>query len=305
MLGKIYVVIPMYNAIDSIDSAVKSAISQNNVDIQVVLVDHGSKDETYKYVKDKYDHFSNISVIGLTRIPNEVRSASRPLNNGMKYVLEHADDLDWVMRLDSDDVLADENTLCGVLQNNTDECLLLSGSMVFIDTSKRYAQEYCQERRYCSVSELRKGAAYAYPHHSTLVSIKMLRKIWNKDNYCYYEKIGYGEDLDYTVRMLSLCKENQMIFTSKPMIIKELSGDTITNSVGFCTLMYDHFEIFRRNRCLSKWLFIKIVFWYVLENCGKIGRKINNMRTPPAVKYSVSNVLDFESVKHMKEKWNA
>lgn len=221
-----------------------------------------------------------------------MRSASRPLNNGMKYVFEHADDLDWVMRLDSDDVLADENTLYRVLQSNTDDCLLLSGSMVFINTSKRYAQEYCQERRYCSVSELRKGAAYAYPHHSTLVSIKMLRKIWNKDSYCYYEKIGYGEDLDYTVRMLSLCKENQMVFTSEPMIIKELSGDTITNSVGFCTLMYDHFEIFRRNRCLSKWLFIKIVFWYVLENCGKIGRKINNMRTPPAVTPSLLWVVD-------------
>lgn len=96
-----------------------------------------------------------------------------------------------------------------------------------------------------------------------------------------------------------------MVFTSVPMIIKELSGDTITNSVGFGTLMYDHFEIFRRNSCLSKWLFIKIVFWYVLEKCGKAGRKINRMRTPPAVKYSVSNVLDFESVKHMKENWNA
>lgn len=305
MLGKIYVVIPMYNAIDSIDSAVNSAISQKNVDVQVVLVDHGSKDGTYKYVKQKYEHFSNINIIGLTRIPNEVRSASRPLNNGMKYVLEDANDFDWIMRLDADDVLADENTLYKVLQSNEDGCFLLSGSMVFINTNKRYAQEYCQAKRYCSVSELRKGAAYAYPHHSTLVSIRMLRKIWNKDSYCYYEKIGYGEDLDYTVRMLSLCKENQMVFSSVPMIIKELSGDTITNSVGFGTLMYDHFEIFRRNSCLSKRLFIKIVFWYVLENCGKVGRKINRMRTPPAVKYSVSNVLDFESVKHMKENWNA
>lgn len=304
-MGKIYVVIPMYNAIKSIDSAVKSAISQKKVDVHVVLVDHGSKDGTYKYVEQNYEQFSNISIIGLTRIPNEVISASRPLNNGMKYVLEHASDSDWVMRLDADDVLANEYTLYRVMQSNASGCVLLSGSMIFINTNKGYAQEYCQEKRYCSVSELRKGAAYAYPHHSTIVSLKLLRKIWDKDGYCYYEKIGYGEDLDYTVRMLSLCKEKQMVFTAVPMIIKELSGDTITNSVGFGTLMYDHFAIFRRNSCLSKWLFLKIVFWYLLENCGNVGRKLNGMRTPPAIKYSVSNVLDFESVKHMKEIWNA
>lgn len=294
----------MYNAINSIDFAVNSAVSQKNVNVELVLVDHGSKDGTYKYVKKKYEQFSNINIIGLTRIPNEVRSASRPLNNGMKYVLEHADDSDWVMRLDSDDVLADENTLYKVMMSNKDSCLLLSGSMIFINTKDRHAKEYCQADQYCNVSELRKGAAYAYPHHSTLVSIRMLKKIWDKDGYCYYEKIGYGEDLDYTVRMLSLCSEERMVFSSVPMIIKELSGDTITNSVGFGKLMYDHFEIFRRNGCLSKWLFIKIVLWYVLENCGEVCKNINRKRIPPAGKYSVSNVLDFECVNHMKENWN-
>ena len=302
-MQKVYIVVPMYNAKSQIDNAIKSVLAQKQVEITLVLVDHGSKDGTLKYVQEKYSGYNKIVIIGLTRIPNEIRSASRPLNTGMKYVAENASESAWVMRLDSDDVLVDEYTISKVLENHKKENTFLSGSMIFIDTNQKIAQEYCQSSEYNTVKALRKGAAYAYPHHSTLVSIKLLKRILSKDGYCYCEKIGYGEDLDYTLRLLAECNEQQVYFSNVPMIIKELSGDTITNSVKFRTLMYDHYIIFTRNKCLSRVLYLRIVLWYLFENAGKIGKKINSLRTPPAGKYSISNVLDFKEINFMKEKW--
>lgn len=304
-MQKVYIVVPMYNAKKQIDNAINSVLTQKNIDVSLVLVDHGSNDRTFEYVYSKYGKHKKIALIGLERIPDEVRSASRPLNNGMRYVAEHAANSAWVMRLDADDVLADDCTIFKILQSYKDGCVLIGGSMLFINTQNRTAQEYCQASKYSSVRELRRGAAYAYPHHSMLVSVKMLKKVLYKDGYCYFEKIGYGEDLDYTLRMLALCRENRMCFSKVPMIIKELSGDTITNSVNFRTLMYDHYVIFNRNRCMSKILYLKIILWYLLDNMGMIGKAINSKRKPPAGKYTVSNTLDFETVYKMKEKWKS
>lgn len=303
-MRRVYVVIPMYNARNKIDLAVRSVLSQKDVDVRLVLVDHGSKDDTCAYVKAQYGNLDNVEVIGLTRIPNEIRSASRPLNNGMKYVASHADGPAWVMRLDSDDVLANDSVLSNMFANYRSGAKMICGSMLFIDVKRKTSQEYRQAPRYNSAKELMEGAAYAYPHHSTLVSVSLLKKILADDGYCYFEKIGYGEDLDYTLRLLSNCDESEICFADEPMIIKELSGDTITNSIGTKTLIHDHYMIFKRNRSMSRILFFKIILWFLIDGMGKFGRSINSRRTPPAEHYSVSNILEYEKVYAMKAQWS-
>lgn len=303
-MQKVYIVVPMYNAKKYIDCAVNSALAQKQIDVTLVLVDHGSSDGTYDYVKEKYGKRENIVIIGLQRNKNEIRSASRPLNEGFKYVAQNAPENAWVMRLDADDVLYDEATLESVIGCFEKGVLLLSGSMVFVNTDDRTAQEYCQRREYDSLKALRREAAYAYPHHATLISVKLINRILERDGYGYFEKIGYGEDLDFSLRMFAVCKESQIRFSHVIMIIKELSGDTITNSVQFINLMHDHFSIFYRNKSFSRLLLLKIVLWYVIDNMGKWGKKLNKTFTPPAAKYAVSCSMDYEVVCARKEMWN-
>lgn len=302
-MDKVYVVIPMYNSIGFIDNALNSVLLQKNINVKAIVVDHGSADQSYQYVKNKYENENRVVVIGLKRIPGEIRSASRPLNVGMKYVEKHSNNGDWVMRLDADDVLVDNTTIYDTLQKARKNVCLVAGSMYFINTDRKEAQEYCQASKYDSVKCLRKNAAYAYPHHSTLISINLLKKIIQDDGFCYFEKIGYGEDLDYTLRLLAYCDDNTVSFTRVPMIIKELSGDTISNSVNLRTLLNDHFCVFKRNTCLSKVFFMRIVLWYLFENAGIAGRKINSLMKPPALKFSVSQKLDYNEIYHMKAKW--
>lgn len=303
-MQKVYIVVPMYNAKKHIHCAVNSVLAQKNIEVTLVLVDHGSSDGTCDYVKEKYGEHEDVVIIGLQRIKNEIRSASRPLNEGFKHVARNAPENAWVMRLDADDVLYDESTLENVIKYYEKEVLLLGGSMVFVNTDNGTAQEYCQSREYDSLKALRREAAYAYPHHSTLISVKLIKRILEREGYCYFEKIGYGEDLDFSLRMFAMCKESRIRFSHVPMIIKELSGDTITNSVGFRNLMHDHFIIFQRNKSFSRLLLFRIVLWYVIDNMGKVGKELNKKRTPPAAKYAVSNPLDYEAVRARKEKWN-
>ena len=303
-MRKVYIVVPMYNAKKHIHCAVNSGLAQKNIEVKLILVDHGSSDGTYNYVKEKYGEREDVVIIRIQRIKNEIRSASRPLNEGFRYVAQNATENAWVMRLDADDVLYDGFTLENVIKHYEKEELLLGGSMVLFNTDNGTAQEYCQSRKYDSVKTLRQEAAYAYPHHSTLISVKLIKRILERDGYCYFEKIGYGEDLDFSLRMFALCKESGIRFTHVPMIIKELSGNTITNSVGFKNLMHDHFIIFWRNKSFSRLLLLKIVFWYVIGNMGEWGKEFNKKRTPPAAKYAVSNHMDYRVVRLRKEKWN-
>ena len=52
------VVIPTYNSQDTIIRAINSCVAYID-DIEVVIVDDGSKDLTTKLIENKYSHFSD------------------------------------------------------------------------------------------------------------------------------------------------------------------------------------------------------------------------------------------------------
>jgi glycosyltransferase involved in cell wall biosynthesis len=56
--GKVSIVILAYNAVSTLgevfDKAIRSALNQNYPDIEVIVVDNGSSDNTFNYVKIMY-----------------------------------------------------------------------------------------------------------------------------------------------------------------------------------------------------------------------------------------------------------
>ena len=54
MKNKVSVVIPAYNSCDVICRCIDSILNQTYDNIEVIVVDDGSSDNTYKLVKDKY-----------------------------------------------------------------------------------------------------------------------------------------------------------------------------------------------------------------------------------------------------------
>jgi len=64
MLPKVAIIILTYNAKSTLgeifDKAIMSALTQDYPNIEVIVVDNGSQDDTYEYVRDKYDMYVNI-----------------------------------------------------------------------------------------------------------------------------------------------------------------------------------------------------------------------------------------------------
>ena len=58
----ITVVVPIYNAEQYIERAVKSLLNQTTNEIEIILVDDGSKDNSGK-ICDKYGKLENVKVI--------------------------------------------------------------------------------------------------------------------------------------------------------------------------------------------------------------------------------------------------
>lgn len=96
---KLHVIIPVYNVEKYLRQCVESVLSQPLQDLDIVLVDDGSPDNSGVICDELAARDSRISVIHQT---NAGVSAAR--NAGIESVLETAGDADYIAFLDADDI---------------------------------------------------------------------------------------------------------------------------------------------------------------------------------------------------------
>lgn len=96
MHGKVSVIIPTYQSINFISAAIDSVLSQTHKDFEIIVVDDGSTDGTYDFLKEKYNE-----KINLVRQTNKGLASAR--NTGLKY-----SNGEFIQFLDADDILNEE-----------------------------------------------------------------------------------------------------------------------------------------------------------------------------------------------------
>lgn len=114
---KVSIVVPVYNSSKTIDRCINSLLNQSYKNIEIVLVDDGSKDDSLKIIK-KYKK-DNKNVIA---VHQENQGAGIARNTGIKKSSG-----DYVTFVDSDDELAEEaiEKMVNKLKKDTD--VLVSG----------------------------------------------------------------------------------------------------------------------------------------------------------------------------------
>lgn len=93
-LPLISVVMPTYNSIDFLNESISSVLNQTYKNIQFIIVDDGSTDGSYEYIKKEF----NDNRIELYKL-EENQGICKALNYGLKKVKG-----DFIARIDSDDV---------------------------------------------------------------------------------------------------------------------------------------------------------------------------------------------------------
>jgi glycosyltransferase involved in cell wall biosynthesis len=122
---------PVYNAMPFLEAAVKSIIVQDFDSIEFILIDDGSTDKSYEYLRSVSD--------------KRIRLYQNEVNSGMTYTLNKGIALSnggYITRLDADDVATDNRFLKQYeYLNHNKEVVLLGGNAIFIDQNGGITKE--------------------------------------------------------------------------------------------------------------------------------------------------------------------
>lgn len=287
-------IVPAFNAAKTIHRTIRSILRQHGVSVYVIVVDHGSVDETSEKVIKDFGSDHRVFIIRLKRSKEELASASRPLNVGFLHGLDLTPTLGrqtWFARLDADDFLATDFIVHSMLSEG-EEAQFITGFLIFYSLEEGKSVLYGPRVEHRTREKLLYGGAYALAHHATLISAELLREVLKKNGFFYWEKISYGEDLDFTMQLLYLVDNDELRFVEQPVLFKFCGDDTITSSTSARKIWKDHRLLFRKHQDLPWFMLLRLAFDLVLRKGGKPFRMLRLMLGFPAMAVGSEKQVD-------------
>lgn len=200
------VIVPVYNAEAYLERCIKSLVSQSCADLEIILVDDGSKDNSLRICREWERRDNRIKVISQ---PNCGVSSAR--NAGIKEAVG-----DFLMLLDSDDWLAAdacEKLLARAINENAD-CVVCGLRQT---SGNIWAPAF--DRVYHDLASFKCDFTYWI---STELLSSSVNKIYKRGlvTELYPEDMSFGEDLVFVLNYLRHC--NRISFTQEPLYQHEV-----------------------------------------------------------------------------------
>jgi glycosyltransferase involved in cell wall biosynthesis len=120
-MNRISVVIAMFNSISTIDRAVQSVLNQSYKKVDIIIVDDGSVDDSFSYVKKMYDKNDSIKIFRLS----ENKGAAYAKTFGVSKV-----NTEYFIFLDSDDEFSSINAIKIIMSKIAEEPDLICADSV-------------------------------------------------------------------------------------------------------------------------------------------------------------------------------
>ncbi len=193
-MKKISIIIPVYNAEQYIDNCLKSLIEQTYKNIEIILVDDGSKDSSYDICLEYSKKYNFIKTFHKT---NGGPSSAR--NFGINKASG-----DYICFVDSDDTVS-EYYIEKLLENKED--IVLGGFIELINENKKNVkmcnsiQMFKDEEIYIKFLEASESDIFNSPWCKLYK-----RNIIEKNKLRYDESLRMGEDLEFNINYLKYCK---------------------------------------------------------------------------------------------------
>lgn len=202
MAKKISIIIPAYNAQKYIVRCLNSIVNQANDNIEVVIVNDGSTDNTERICREYSSIYNYIKTVSQT---NGGVSSAR--NNGIKNAQG-----EYILFLDADDFFA-ENAIEWFLSKTCDDNCLWCGSYNYIKTRNRIEPFYLSEKEYDLESEYIDNIIDFVPNAPWGKLYN--RELLVKNDILFPEGIPYAED---TIFLLNYLQYVRYVKTSKKVI---------------------------------------------------------------------------------------
>lgn len=198
------IIIPVYNRENTIRECIESALSQTYKNIEIVIVNDGSADNTDRIVKELIEKYNNIKYIC-----KENGGVSSARNVG----IENAEG-EYIVFLDSDDTL-DKQFLSEMLAQMSDDVLPICGINVQYE-SVSLKHLYNENEKISSVPV--KDIAFVYGKYllSSAANKMYSRKVIVENNISFPTDVANGEDLIFNLLYAEYIKEfkivNQLLY---------------------------------------------------------------------------------------------
>ncbi len=102
-MNKLFFVVPVYNVEEYLTRCISSLVSQTYKNIEIVLIDDGSKDKSGQICDEAEKNHGVITVIH-----RDNGGLSEARNTGIDYCLKKGDGEDWITFVDSDDFVRED-----------------------------------------------------------------------------------------------------------------------------------------------------------------------------------------------------
>lgn len=250
---KVSIIIPVYNGIKFINKCMDRIINQTYSNIEVILIDDGSKDNSYELLK-KYDKkYENVKSYSH---PNKGQSQTR--NIGLKYASG-----DYVTYLDVDDYFDHDFIETFVKESNNCD-IVIGGYRRVFDNGE---VEFTYNHKDNEWNKYKRATVWA----------KLYKKSFlDKNNIAYPNVNLYGEDVVYTMRCLSKSPKVRIIdYVGYNNLINDQSithrdKDKILNDVpkmieNIDSFIKDNKNFLENNSKIVKYYYLKLFSNFLIE----------------------------------------
>ena len=225
---KVSVIVPVYNVEKYLKKCLESLINQSLKDIEIIIVNDGSPDNSEEIILNYQKKYKNIKYL-----KKENGGLSDARNYGLKYATG-----DYISFIDSDDYIDKymlEKMYNKALKNNLD--------IVICDSIEVYDEK-----------EVHKKSNYHYSNNDTknyiisppMVCIRLFKK--NLLNYLKFKKGIYYEDLNLTPSMAKYT--NKIGFIEEGLYYYVQRDNSIMKQKKFNKNLLDIFEVLEHNKKL-------------------------------------------------------
>lgn len=273
------VIIPVYNVEQYLEESVNSVLNQGEKDIEILLVDDGSTDNSGKIC----DAFQNAHPEIITVIHKKNEGLLLTRRRGIQ-----ASKGEWIVHLDSDDYMMPGllSTAKQIIQEHGDIDLLI-GKVAYGDEDGKGIREY-------SRLPFRDGETFSDDHKTALYDQLLIggymnavyqkiakRTIVDVDaDYSEYQRVTIAED--YLQSLPLLDRTNKAVFVDLPFVYYRVNRESMTRKTSFkdaCNSFFSKMDVFiAEQQYLKKWNYSKektaIVY---AAHCRVLCRDLANM----------------------------
>ena len=217
---KLSIIVPMYNSSKTIERCLDSIVETKNLcEIETIIIDDGSNDESYFLVKKYTQKYTNFKCI-----KKENGGVSEARNVG---ICESSGE--WVTFVDSDDILAQGaiDTMIESIQNNPDAEMYIFSINIekdeLINLSHDMCSKYIQGVLKCGDS------ANLSNYHLASPCSKLYKKsVLDNNNISFINSVKIGEDMLFNIEYIK--NINRLALVSKGVYIYLRNANSAMNT---------------------------------------------------------------------------